>query len=259
MEAWSFTVPSMFLGSLLLPYVLLLSFRCVISRKSPYYAQINELFCTSLWLLWCFEILVISHYAVSQLAVQVLVFPLIALHPSLFDGAVGNPCVLMVEWLQGNIKSRSAILLFISQLLAIPFTIATVYYLWSVLGTFSTSHGVMYRSGRGTFLLSSLPMGVACEALITFVAFVPVRFMDPGVPRDFVCAVYFTIVGNILGPFTGAFFNPLPITAFSFFFYNQTWAELATVYWLGSTVGGCLAYVVLFRKDDSGKKTTKIS
>ena len=248
----------MFLGSLLLPCVLLLSFRYAIPRKSFYYTYINELLCTSLWLLWCFEVLVISHYAVSPLAVQVLVFLLIAIHPSLYDGALGNSCVLMVEWLQGNVKSRTAILLFISQLLAIPVTIATIYCLWSVLGTFSTSHDVMYQSGHGTFLLSSLPMGVACEALITFVAFVPVRFMDPGVLRDFVCAVYFTIVGNILGPFTGAFFNPLPITAFSFFFYNQTWAELATVYWLGSSVGGCLAYVVLFRKDGSGKKTVKM-
>ena len=240
-------VPSLFLGSLLVPYVVLLFFRYAVPKRSGYYSYINEFLCTALWLCWCFELKAMNHYIESGLAVNAVAFAILTVQPMVYEEAFGNPCVVMVEYLKGLVPIAVAVRFLLLQLLAVPITIVTVYTAWFALSPLSLSHYHMLYEIQPNYLFSSKLVGALCEALVTFIAFVPVRFISPGFHLNVINSTYFVIIGQVIGPFTGAFFNPLPITAFSLFYYKQTWAELALVYWCGSAMGGILAFLALYR------------
>ena len=233
------------------------SFRYIVSKNTSYYWLGDELLCTVLWLMWVFQLLVLNdHIVFSDIPETIVLFFLLVIQIPIYDGAYGNPCVLMLAYLKGNVKRTTAVGCLIAQMLAVPISIAIVHYMWITVSPLSDSHRLMLQNGRPSFLFSSKHIGILCEALVTFFAFVPERFMAAGTSRNLVNAAYFTIIGRIIGPFTGAFFNPLPITALSLLFYNQTWMELAIVYWGGSALGGIMAYLILFNQQN--KKSTKL-
>ncbi len=247
----SFVEPSLLVSCFLLPYILLESFRYVLSKETVYYRLGNELLCTVLWLVWCFQLQVLNdHIVFSDIPETIITFILLVVQVPIYNGAYGNPCVLMVDYCKGHIKRDTAISYFLIQLLAVPVSIGMVYYMWIIVSPLSNSHYFMLQNGRPSFLFSPKHIGILCEALITFIAFMPERFMAAGITRNLISALYHISIARIIGPFTGAFFNPLPITAFALFFFNQTWAELAIVYWSGSALGGITAYYFLFKQQN---------
>ena len=249
------TIPSTWFAlPLVAPYALILVFRALSSQSNIYHKYINEGLCTILWLSWCFELQVINRHISSFAVVQGITFILLWVQPRVFSGAFGNPCFLMVEYLRGNVKQKTALFLFIIQLVCVPVSMVMVYFFWWALSPFSDTHEDMFHYERGDFLFSSIPIGILCEGTVAFLAFVPPYFFKPGEVLYTVNALFYMSMGLLIGPFTGSFSNPLPITAFSFFFSKQTWMELMLVYWTGAVAGSSLGYTVLYKNQ---VKTTK--
>lgn len=252
----SFLPPFLFLLSLLSPYVAIICFRWLVTRNYRYYKYVNELMCTCTWLIWCLELQAMQNYLTTNaIIMQTLLFVLLMIFPRICNGAYANPCFLLVSYLQSHVNRHSAIMLLVMELLSVPISILVVYCIWSVISPYSISHKLVFSSDHSGFLFSSVPVGILLEAILTFISFIFIRVTEPTqYYRDLFNALYFITAGLIIGPFTGAFYNPLPITTLSIFFRKQSWAELAFVYWTGSAIGGVLAHYVLF-----GKSKMKIS
>ena len=252
MPTSSVVVPLWSLVSFLIVYLVVLLVRQICNQTNQYYKLINEIACTILWLAWCFEMQVVKNEH-TQWMTLVIAFIILVVQPQIYEDAFGNPCVLMVSYLRDKVSIQQALQLFLCQLISIPIATLLVCLIWYSLSPLSSAHPKMFEIDQDDFLHVGLPQGILCEALVTFIAFLPELFIKSGILLDLVCASNFIFLGLVFGKFTGACFNSLPITAMSIFFNRQSWTQLIFVYWIGPAIGGILAWRVLVSRNDVKK------
>ena len=229
---------------LFIPVVLVFLFRRVWRKTDTYYSIFNECTCTLLWLVWCFEIHAVTLYS-NYLIHSLTLFLALLAQPLIYGGALTNPCVVIINYLRNKITRQQAIGLFVAELIAVPLSMGTVVLTWNALSELSPAHYDASLRAHD-FLKVHIILGVLSEAVVTFIAYIPQVYVKPGPLQNVICAMTFIGLEFLFGGFSGAFFNPLPITTFSIYYGKHTWAELLVVYWGGCMLGGILVWKILY-------------
>ena len=228
----------------IVPVVLVFLFRRVWRKTDSYYSILNECICTLLWLVWCFEIHAVTLYSNPVIHSLTLFLALLA-QPLIYGGALTNPCVVIINYLRNKITGQQALSLFIAELIAVPLSMGTVVLTWNALSELSPAHYDASLRAHD-FLQVNFILGMLSEAAVTFIAYIPQVYVKHGPLQNVICATTFIGLELLFGAFSGAFFNPLPITTFSIYYGKHTWAELLVAYWGGSMLGGILVWRTLY-------------
>jgi hypothetical protein len=229
--------------SFAIPVLLVLSIRYLL-KGSVYYSLANECACTVLWLCWSFEKFALSRHTNDVISLAVF-FIAMCIQPYVYSGALANTCGVAFQYLLDNMTLRKVLLVFMVELLAIPLSMILINVNWRSLSILSPLHSDVYL--HQNILSLGLMGGFVCEVFVSFMAHLPGRFIAPGPTCDVISAMNFTILEIIFARFTGACFNPLPVTAFSLYFNRHSWVELGVVYWMGGVTGTLLAWKLLFQ------------
>lgn len=238
--------------SFLLPVILIILTRRLLSKSYTYYNMINESICTGLWLLWSFEIHAVTIYT-NQIVHSLVLFTALNILPYTLDGAFANPCSAVLKYFQKKLTQRNLQLMLVSQLVAIPISIVTIKIIWNMLSIFSLPHKDVYK--EGDYLTVSMLGGFLCEAIAIFIGMIPSILVSNKTALNVANALTMVILELIFGNLSGSFCNPLPITTFSIFYSRQSWIELIIVYWCGNITGTILAWKLLMEPRYNRKTT----
>uniref|UniRef100_A0A1X7VNT9 Aquaporin n=1 Tax=Amphimedon queenslandica TaxID=400682 RepID=A0A1X7VNT9_AMPQE len=231
-----------------LPLVLVALLRKSLRPKlKEQYCLADEFVCSLLWLLWSFEISLVSLHTHSSVH-YILLFIALLSQRSIYQEATVNTSALIVKSVSFGWSLSRTLLLLLAQLMALPVAMAMILFLHKVLAPFSSPHseGV---SVSGDVLQVEIIQGFIIEAIGTLLLSVPPALVKSrGLIFDFVSASNYTLIEYFFGPFTGAFCNPLSATCFCLFFNKQSLFELLTVYWAGSVTGALIGWRLFYNR-----------
>ena len=214
----------------------------------------EEFLCSLLWLLWSFEMTVVSNYTHSYMY-HLLLFLALLFQRSIYQEATVNTAALVVKWVHCGWSLKKTFLLLSVQLATIPVAMATILYLHRALSFLSLPHemGVAVSSDA---LKVGIAGGFLVEGLGMFLLSLPPIFITSrGFFLDVVSASSFTLIGYVLGPLTGAFCNPLSATCYCLIFNKQNVIEVGVVYWAGTIAGALLAWRLFVYQREKEKST----
>ena len=210
--------------------------------KGGYYLA-DEFICSLLWLLWSFEISLVSLHSHSSVH-YLLLFIALLCQRSIYQEATVNTSALIVKSITCGWSFSRTLLLLSAQLASLPVAMAMILFLHSVLAPFSLPHkeGVTIS---GDILRVGIIEGFIIESIGTLLLSVPAALVKSrGLILDVASASNYTLIEYLFGPFTGAFCNPLSATCFCLFFNKQSLFELLIVYWVGSITGALIGWII---------------